>query len=504
MIRRWHTIVIVIAAALIAADGGNYANRQSPDKETVALLKKKNCLMKAQFDRQNRVTALAIGGPNFADADMKRLQGLAELRRLDFYAARITDVGLIHLQKLEDLQSLTFTTTLISDSGLACLTGLPRLEELVLVRTRITDAGLSHLYNMPQLKSLTLVRTNVTEAGLRDLRSTMPEVKIDFQRWGSENDVKPLKQRGWIEGTRGRTATAPLASAGLDMEALAQRKQILATALREQRSQQSRFEAIAEDLTGKIQQARTSENLSRINGLTAQREECKARLRLVQLSRRQLEQDLAICARKIVFYQPSPEPDVDGVVTSILVKDNLRFIGVSVGSEDGLQNRHELKVICNESQWAKIQLVSVGPRKSMGRIISESPSAKVKVGNRVQSRAPMEPKAPNSTDEPAPVEEIPTPLVRGVILTVVVTNANENAGFVTVSMGSDDGVLPGDSMRVFRGTEYLGRIEVTSVGRRKSSAKVNPSLRISNLRRGDRVELRLVLREPPAAQRRGR
>ena len=63
--------------------------------------------------------------------------------RVNLYATRITDAGLVHLKGLTNLQDLKLGGTKITDAGLVHLKGLTNLQELHLSDTQVTDAGLA-------------------------------------------------------------------------------------------------------------------------------------------------------------------------------------------------------------------------------------------------------------------------------------------------------------------------------------------------------------------------
>jgi hypothetical protein len=77
------------------------------------------------------------------------------------------------------------------------------------------------------------------------------------------------------------------------------------------------------------------------------------------------------------------------------------------------------------------------------------------------------------------------PTVDGVIL------ATPGAGLVEISIGSDDGLLKGHRLEVYRASggqsTYVGRIEIVKTAPDKSVCRIDPKFQNSNMMKGDRV-----------------
>jgi hypothetical protein len=56
--------------------------------------------------------------PNVWDADLRHIERLTRLQRLDLRGRTVTDAGLKHLEGLKDLKSLELTGTATTDAGL--------------------------------------------------------------------------------------------------------------------------------------------------------------------------------------------------------------------------------------------------------------------------------------------------------------------------------------------------------------------------------------------------
>ncbi|MCA9100286.1 MAG: hypothetical protein R3C10_01190 [Pirellulales bacterium] len=87
-------------------------------------------------------------------------------------------------------------------------------------------------------------------------------------------------------------------------------------------------------------------------------------------------------------------------------------------------------------------------------------------------------------DENVPLDGIP-PKVHGLI-----TDARDN-GYVTMSIGSDDGVRPGNTVEVFRNDKYVGRVEILKTATDTSVGKVLRQFQRAPIRIQDNVATRL-------------
>ena len=75
--------------------------------------------------------------------------------------------------------------------------------------------------------------------------------------------------------------------------------------------------------------------------------------------------------------------------------------------------------------------------------------------------------------------------VDGLVLAV------RNTGLIEVSIGKDDGLLPGHTLEVSRMSTYLGKVEVTQVEPDKAACKILPEFRKGTIQKGDRVASKL-------------
>ena len=81
------------------------------------------------------------------------------------------------------------------------------------------------------------------------------------------------------------------------------------------------------------------------------------------------------------------------------------------------------------------------------------------------------------------------PIVDGII------TATPGAGLVEISLGSDDGLLKGHLLEVYRATggqsTYVGRIEVVKTAPDRAVCKIDPKFQTSNMMKGDRVATKI-------------
>jgi len=79
----------------------------------------------------------------------------------------------------------------------------------------------------------------------------------------------------------------------------------------------------------------------------------------------------------------------------------------------------------------------------------------------------------------------PPPRMRGKVLAV---NPEK---MIEISLGSDDGLREGHTLEVFRGSKYLGRVEVMSITFNRAVAKIVPGYQQGVIQKGDDVATRL-------------
>jgi myosin heavy subunit len=89
----------------------------------------------------------------------------------------------------------------------------------------------------------------------------------------------------------------------------------------------------------------------------------------------------------------------------------------------------------------------------------------------------------NNLTKDTPVDNVP-PQVRGKVLAVNQDN------MVEVSLGADDGLRTGHTLEIFRGSKYLGRIELLRTDTDRSVGKVLPGFKKGAIQKDDDVATR--------------
>jgi hypothetical protein len=79
----------------------------------------------------------------------------------------------------------------------------------------------------------------------------------------------------------------------------------------------------------------------------------------------------------------------------------------------------------------------------------------------------------------------PPPRMRGKVLAI------SPEKMIEISLGSDDGLREGHTLEVFRGSKYLGRVEVLSISFNRAVAKIVPGYQQGVIQKGDDVATRL-------------
>ncbi len=121
-------------------------------------------------DAQGRVTAVNLRGSWVNDADLRSLNDLPYLTKLDLSLTHITDQG---MQEIKDLKGITdlslYFAEYVTDEGIAAIKGWKKLKTLNLHGTKVGDVGLEHIANIITIESLNVGSTLMTDVGLERL-----------------------------------------------------------------------------------------------------------------------------------------------------------------------------------------------------------------------------------------------------------------------------------------------------------------------------------------------
>ena len=92
--------------------------------------------------------------------------------------------------------------------------------------------------------------------------------------------------------------------------------------------------------------------------------------------------------------------------------------------------------------------------------------------------------------DPATEPDSVVPTVDGVVSQVRRSNGSQ---LVELTIGSDDGLKTGNTVEVFRGSRYLGRVDILQTSPDKSVGRVDRRYQQGQIQEGDRVATRLKL-----------
>jgi len=76
-------------------------------------------------------------------------------------------------------------------------------------------------------------------------------------------------------------------------------------------------------------------------------------------------------------------PTVDGIVTAV---SKSGLVEISIGSDDGLREGHQLEVFSGSSYLGRIKIRRTAPDRAVGEVIPEYRKGDIKKGNRVATR----------------------------------------------------------------------------------------------------------------------
>ena len=130
------------------------------------------------------------GGRNeqVTDEWLKRLAGLATLRKLDLANCAIQGDGLQYVGTLAGLRELNLTLTPVTDGALKHLGGLTELRKLGLASTQCNGTGFAHLKALRKLESVNFHFTPLNDAGLQ----AISQVPISDRLWFAHTQFTDL------------------------------------------------------------------------------------------------------------------------------------------------------------------------------------------------------------------------------------------------------------------------------------------------------------------------
>jgi internalin A len=136
------------------------------------------------------IIGIELSSQKVTDDDLKVVEGLSSLRRLNLNWTQIGDAGLEHIKGITTLESLYLERCAnVTDPGLAHLNGLTNLTHLDIPQTSVTNAGIVHLKNLTKLQSLDLTGIPVSDEGAKHLHGLKDLKLLFFCRFG-DNDLR--------------------------------------------------------------------------------------------------------------------------------------------------------------------------------------------------------------------------------------------------------------------------------------------------------------------------
>lgn len=120
---------------------------------------------------------LVLYSGQLQSGDLKQIQNLKDLWRLELLVEGITDVDLRDISKL-NLRKINLGDLPISDEGVKYLEGMDSLNMLKLDGTNITDRAIGYFDKLPKLDFLGLRGTRITDAGIKQIANAVSRDNI--------------------------------------------------------------------------------------------------------------------------------------------------------------------------------------------------------------------------------------------------------------------------------------------------------------------------------------
>jgi hypothetical protein len=175
-------------------------------------------LIGSQLDPKQHASVRSVSlNVSTTDDDLRDLQYLPELKKLELICPNVTDAGFEHMESLRDLEWLAICCPNVTAKSIAILPRLPRLKELYVwprseaeIRSisecanlevlnlfgLVSDEGLEHLAQMGNLRELTLTEASslvsLTSRGLAHLNHLANLESLDVTAPIGDNDLAQL------------------------------------------------------------------------------------------------------------------------------------------------------------------------------------------------------------------------------------------------------------------------------------------------------------------------
>ncbi|MFO0905033.1 MAG: hypothetical protein U0939_18655 [Pirellulales bacterium] len=121
---------------------------------------------------------LDLHGTAVTDVSVRPLGQLGNLVGLDLSGTSVTTDGADQFYRLNDIEFLDLSNTRITDNGVSICAMTGKLKVLKFDNTYTTDACMLNLRICPSLKYVSVQGTQITAQGEKDLRDSLPEVRV--------------------------------------------------------------------------------------------------------------------------------------------------------------------------------------------------------------------------------------------------------------------------------------------------------------------------------------
>ncbi len=144
------------------------------------------------------VVEVDFSGAMIADADLKLLAGLKDLRKLRLASTKITGAGLKALGELENLEELDLSFAIaIDDEAVKELAAFKKLKVLSVLNCKVTDAGLKTIAGLDKLEELKAGQNKLTDAGVTALGNLKELRRLELGNTGTGDEA--LKAIGQLD-----------------------------------------------------------------------------------------------------------------------------------------------------------------------------------------------------------------------------------------------------------------------------------------------------------------
>jgi eukaryotic-like serine/threonine-protein kinase len=133
----------------------------------------------ANFKNCKSLLSLNLGGEQVGNAGLANFKD-CNLAQLRLYRTRVNDDGLSDFKDSKNLTKLALNGMPLTDAGLAHFKGCKKLTNVDLANTQVSDKALAQFKECKDLVELLLKGTKVSAAGIDELRTALPQCRIEW------------------------------------------------------------------------------------------------------------------------------------------------------------------------------------------------------------------------------------------------------------------------------------------------------------------------------------